>query len=96
VNRLLAGLKIDADQAPPAGAAVLHQGQPVGRLSSPVFSPRLQAVAGFAIVRRAAAAPGTLLSVDGIAARVRQLPASSESMNRGGSRAKDHLPDPHA
>jgi aminomethyltransferase len=73
VNRLLVGLELDTHQAPPAGVAVLHLGLPVGRLSSPVFSPRLQAVVGFAIVRRAAAAPGTPVSVDGIAARVRQL-----------------------
>jgi folate-binding protein YgfZ len=75
VNRLLVSLELEADQAPPAGASVTHQGQTVGTLTSPVFSPRLQAAVGFAIVRRTAAAAGTMVSVDGIAARVRDLAA---------------------
>jgi folate-binding protein YgfZ len=64
VNRLLIGLRLDAPSRP-ANLEVRFGDRAVGAMTSAVFSPKLQKVVGFAIVRREAAIPGTLVTVDG-------------------------------
>jgi len=64
VNRLLVGLQLDTANRP-ANLEVRFGDRTVGTMTSAVFSPRLQKVVGFAIVRREAAIPGTLVTVDG-------------------------------
>lgn len=59
VNKLLMSLEFRTRQPLDAGAAVHHEGREVGRLSSPVFSPRREALVAFAILRREAAQEGT-------------------------------------
>lgn len=64
VNRLLIGLQLEAASRP-ANLEVQFGDRAVGTMTSAVFSPRLQKVVGFAIIRREAAIPGTLVTVDG-------------------------------
>ncbi|HZS51781.1 MAG TPA: hypothetical protein VFA54_13020, partial [Bryobacterales bacterium] len=47
VNKLLVRLGLDVDQPPGKGSAVIAGGQEVGRLTSPVYSPRYQQSLGF-------------------------------------------------
>ncbi len=69
VNRLLIGLQLDT-ASPPENLEVRHEGRAVGKMTSAVFSPRFRKTLGFAIVRRAAAAPGTRVAVGGTPALV--------------------------
>ncbi len=71
VNRLLVRLAIDGAEPPEPGTAVLAGEQEAGKLTSPVYSPRLGCCAALAIIRREFAAPGKELAVAGRAARVR-------------------------
>jgi len=73
VNKLLVSLELDTQQPLEAGAAVHCAGQAVGRLSSPVFSPRRRKVLAFAILRREAAAAGAEVTVGGVSGRVLPL-----------------------
>ncbi len=41
VNKCLVGLKIDSTEPPKIGSAIIYDGKPVGRITSSVFSPRL-------------------------------------------------------
>lgn len=68
-NRLVT-LRIDGDQVPEDGAAVLHDGDPVGSVTSPVKSPTY-GVIGLAVVRTSVANNGDSLTVtlpDGMSA----------------------------
>ncbi len=76
VNRLLVGLELAGDEAPLEGSPVIVEDKEVGWLTSPAFSPRLGCVAGFAVLRREAASPGTGVRVDGLPGRVRQAAPS--------------------
>ena len=76
VNRLLVGLELEGDEAPLEGSPVIVEDKEVGRLTSPAFSPRLDRVVGFAVLRRKAASPGTRVHVDGLQGQVRQATAS--------------------
>lgn len=69
VNRLLVGLQLDAASTP-ENLEVRHEGRAVGKMTSAVFSPRFRKTMGFAIVRRAAASPGTRVTVGGTPALV--------------------------
>jgi folate-binding protein YgfZ len=71
VNRLLTALEIDGSIAPAAQSAVLFEGREVGRISSPVYSPRLEKVLVFGMLRRQAAAEGSEITVEGLPGRVR-------------------------
>ncbi len=74
VNRKLVGLEIEGEAPPESGTEVQFGGKPVGKLSSPVYSPKLARVVSFAILRREAAEPGTAIEVAGRAGRVRSGP----------------------
>jgi folate-binding protein YgfZ len=75
VNRLLAGLRFTGDSIPAAGTSLFAGGQPAGRVTSAAWSPRLAAPLGLALVRRAAAKPGTVLTTEaGSEAEVVRLP----------------------
>ncbi len=71
VNRLLAGVELETDTAPAAGSAVMFENEEVGRLTSPVYSPKLRRVVGFSILRRQAATAGSTITVQGVRGRVR-------------------------
>ena len=74
VNRVLVGIQIEGAAPPESGADVLFEGKKVGIVTSPVYSPRLGCVVGFAILRHQAAEPGTTIEVEGRASMVRARP----------------------
>ena len=79
VNRLPRGLVLDAgggEEALPAdGTELLHEGRPLGALSSAVISPALGGRIALAIVHRRGSEPGTRVDlVGGGAAQVVTLP----------------------
>jgi len=63
-KRKLAGLKVDGRRTPRQGAAVLHEGQAVGEVTSGCLSPTLGHPIAMAYVDAAHAEPGTRLQVD--------------------------------
>lgn len=70
VKRLLVGIELDSPELP-SDLTVRHADSPVGTLTSPTQgAPPDSKAAGFAIVRRAAAAPGTRVDMGGIPATV--------------------------
>lgn len=70
VKRLLVGIEFDSPELP-SDLTVRHADGSVGTLSSPTPGiPPEGKAAGFAIVRRTAAAPGTRVNVGGLAATV--------------------------
>ena len=76
VNRLLVGLELEGDAVPAEGSPIIVEDKEVGRLTSPAFSPRLNRVVGFAVLRREAASPGTQVQVGGLPGQVRQAAPS--------------------
>ena len=72
-SHALVGLALAGESVPAAGAAVSAQGARIGELTSAARSASAGTIA-LAYVRRAHAAPGTLLEVEGRAARVSPLP----------------------
>jgi aminomethyltransferase len=76
--RKLVGLFIDGPRAARQDMIVLHQGTPVGKITSGAMSPTLKRCIAMAYVDAALAAPGTNLSVDcrgtPLAATVTPLP----------------------
>lgn len=70
VHRLLVQIGIEGTEPPPYQAPVLAGEQEVGRLTSPVYSPRRGHCLGLAILRREFAVAGQELVVDGRPARV--------------------------
>ena len=70
VHRALVKVAIEGEEPPAAGSTVIAAGQEVGHLTSPVYSPRLQASLGLAILRREFAAPGTAVNIGGRPGRV--------------------------
>ena len=83
LKRRLMGLKIDGARVPAADARVLLAGKEVGRLTSPLRSPRLGALA-LAVLHHSAWQSGTVVSVhdaDGeLAATVSELPFAGDSV----------------
>ena len=69
VRRLLRPLELDSNEIP-AAREVLFRGAPVGELTSPTAIPDKGRVLGFALLKRAAAEPGTEIVVDGARGRV--------------------------
>ena len=70
VKRLLVGIEFDSPELP-SDLTVHHAGSPVGTLTSPTPGvPHVGKAAGFAILRRVAAAPGTRVDAGGIPATV--------------------------
>jgi tRNA-modifying protein YgfZ len=74
VARKLAGLTLDGDAAPAAGAAVRADGREIGRVTSSTISPSLRKPIALAYLHRDFLMPGTAVAVDGIAAAVTDLP----------------------
>jgi len=70
VHRLLVKVGIEGEESPPSGAAVLAGDKGIGRLTSPVYSPRLGRSLGLAIVRREFASRGASLTITGRPAQV--------------------------
>ena len=70
VHRALAQLAIEGEDPPEQKSPILAGKQEVGRLTSPVYSPRLGRCLGLAILRHEFAAPHTPLVVAGRAAVV--------------------------
>jgi folate-binding protein YgfZ len=71
VHRLLAGLVIDGNQPPAAGAPVLAAGAEAGKITSAAFSPALDRVVALAYLRREHAQPDSTLECEGRRAEVR-------------------------
>ena len=65
VNRHLRGLRFEDDAPPEAGTSVRREGEVVGRVTSPTFSPELGQPIGLALIHRKASDPGTPVYVGG-------------------------------
>ncbi len=78
INRLLVGVELETTAPPDPGAVAFVEEKEVGRLTSPVFSPTMERVVAFAILRREAALPGTEFTVNGCRGRVRPAAAGKE------------------
>jgi len=76
VNRLLVGLKFSGEELPPTGLALLANDQPVGHVTSAVWSQRLSSPLALGYVRRTLAKPGSQLSSAAGAVEVIKLPLS--------------------
>jgi folate-binding protein YgfZ len=75
VNKALRGLDLGAAPPPAAGAGVLHDGRPAGRLGTAVASPVLGRTVALAILHQRAGEAGTVVEVvGGGPATVRDLP----------------------
>jgi folate-binding protein YgfZ len=75
VKRKLAGLAIDASQAPERGTPVTDEaGAAVGEITSAAMSPVSGKPVAFAMLKRANVAPGSRLVVAGAGARVVEVP----------------------
>jgi aminomethyltransferase len=59
-----AGLQLEGKRAAREGAAVLHEGKPVGRVTSGTFTPTLQRAIAMAYIPPALAAAGTRLEAE--------------------------------
>jgi folate-binding protein YgfZ len=73
VHRLLAGVEIESSAVPEPETRLFHGDENAGKMTSAVLSPALGKVVGMAYVRRELAEPGTLLTVNGQPAVVREL-----------------------
>ena len=73
VHRLLAGVEIEAAEAPEPDTRLFHGDQDAGKITSSAFSPALGKVVAMAYVRRELAEPGTAVTVNGYSAVIRQL-----------------------
>jgi folate-binding protein YgfZ len=74
INRTLLGLKVSGHDPLPQGAAVMHNAQEAGQVTSSVWSPRFQAVLALAYLRRGSQEAGTQVEVAGRGAHVTALP----------------------
>jgi aminomethyltransferase len=71
VQKLLVSVELEGREVPEAGTPITLAGREVGRLTSPVFSPRRNCVLGFSVVRREAAADGTAIAAGEFSGKVR-------------------------
>jgi folate-binding protein YgfZ len=76
VNRRLVGVRLTSAEVPEPPLELTRDGVPVGKATSFVFSPRLNAPLGLAIVRREASQPGTTLLTAAGACEILALPVS--------------------
>lgn len=77
VNRLLVGLKFDANSSPPIGLELHNQNKMVGSVTSTAWSIRLQTPLCLGFVRRGLHKPGTQFDSESGTASVVQLPLDS-------------------
>lgn len=82
LKRRLMGLRIGGARVPAADARVMLAGKEIGRLTSPLRSPRLGVIA-LAILHHSAWSPGTAVTIDDVggalAAAVSELPFAGEA-----------------
>ena len=87
-ERKLVGLKLPGRSAPRAGYPVLHQGQPIGQITSGSYSPTLDTSIAMSYVLARYASPGQALEIDirgrAAAAQVASLPFYSRPRGRPG------------
>ncbi len=74
VARKLVGLRLDGDRVPAADTAIQSGDKQVGEITSSTWSPALKASIALGYVQRDFIAPGTEITVDGLAAKVVELP----------------------
>ena len=74
VNRRLTELQFSTSAAPPAGTALLRDGNDVGSVTSTGYSPRVGRAIGLGYVRREQSAIGTILDASGTPAEVTEPP----------------------
>jgi aminomethyltransferase len=65
VQRRLVGLRFAAEEPPPHGAKLLHDGREAGAVGSALRSPALGRAIGLAILHQRAGEPGTRVEVEG-------------------------------
>ena len=70
VHRVLVKLAVEGTEPPEQGSPILVGEQEIGKLSSPVYSPRQVCSLALGIIRRDFAAPGTAVTVAGRPGRV--------------------------
>jgi folate-binding protein YgfZ len=78
-NRTLLGLTVSGHDPLPHGAAVMHNGQEAGQVTSSVWSPRCQAVLALAYLRRGSQEAGMQVEVAGRSAQVTALPFAASA-----------------
>ena len=75
VAKKLTGLRIETNESIESGAAIKSTGdKEIGRVTSAVFSPKLQTTIGLGYVRYEHLAPGTPLVVNGVSGTTHELP----------------------
>jgi folate-binding protein YgfZ len=74
VNKILAGLRFDTPEVPPAGSELQAEGRPAGQVTSAAYSPDLGAAIALGYVRRGLEQPGTRLDSSHGSAVVVALP----------------------
>lgn len=75
VAKKLTGLRFETDQILEAGSVIKSTGdKEIGRVTSAVFSPKLQTTIGLGYVRYEQLAPGTPVVVNGLPATTHELP----------------------
>jgi tRNA-modifying protein YgfZ len=72
VNKKLVQLRFDGGEAPEVGAELTANGETVGRVSSVTWSPRWQAPAALAMVKRGSNEPGTAIQCGELSGTVTQ------------------------
>lgn len=77
VNKLLCQVKLSGEAVPNAGTTLVVGGKEVGRVTSAVWSPRLESALALAYVRRMHANAGTRLESEAGPAEIVNLPAAS-------------------
>jgi folate-binding protein YgfZ len=75
IHKLLVRIAVEGQAPPEHGSPVVAGGQEVGKLTSPVYSPRHGCCLGLAIIRREFSQPETPVTVAGRPARVLELHA---------------------
>jgi folate-binding protein YgfZ len=76
VNKRLATIRVDGESTPlPSGAALQADGQPVGRVTSSAWSPKLGAQIALAMVKRGFNDPGQPLTAASASAEIIPTPA---------------------
>jgi folate-binding protein YgfZ len=79
VNRKLAGLKLEAEEPPAPGSAVVRDDEELGAITSAAFSPAFGCVLAFAYLKRGHWEPGTKVRAGGASGAVSSLPFSLPS-----------------
>ncbi len=74
VNRVMMGLKLQTDESVEPGAAVMHDNEEVGKVTSAAVSPKFNSTLALAYVRRGFQEPGMAVTVDAQSAEVAKLP----------------------